>query len=105
VLTTIDVVNTGGDPEARFVFRLYSEQMQRGVVTPPEESPALPRVYLPRKSVERLLAMVGPELPAVGEVLPLTFFETRRAAREEILRVENVVGGGPAATRSCGVSA
>jgi hypothetical protein len=92
VLTTVDVLNTGGDPEARYVFEMFADLMRRGTVSRPTAQPMLPRVYLPRKTTARLLALAGAQAPQAGDVMPFAFAETRRAARDEIVFAENVVG-------------
>jgi hypothetical protein len=92
VLTTIDVVNTGGDPQARVVFKLYADMTRRGVVSMPSPSPVLPRVYLPKKTNDKLRAMAGAVEPEVGDVMPFTFAETRRASHADTIQAENVVG-------------
>jgi hypothetical protein len=96
VLTTVRGVN-GADPQggAGKVFNLWAAMMRTPRVTWPNESPTFPRVYLPKKTIDKLLELAGVDDPATGQALPLQFSETRRMLAESAVEGENVVGFWP----------
>jgi peptidase M28-like protein len=95
VLSTIHVVNLGGDPSGGLVFRLWTDLMRAGQPSRPSKEPVFPRVYLPDRSIDQLLALAGGGEPESGQALPIRFAETRRMKSDVTLDCENVVGFWP----------
>ncbi|MCI0586330.1 MAG: M28 family peptidase, partial [Planctomycetes bacterium] len=87
--------NLGGDPSGGLVFRLWANLMRAGQPSRPSDEPVFPRVYLPDRSIDQILALAGVGEPGIGETLPVRFAETRRMKSDVTLACENVVGFWP----------
>ncbi|HKB14695.1 MAG TPA: M20/M25/M40 family metallo-hydrolase, partial [Planctomycetota bacterium] len=69
--------------------------MRPGQPTRPSKEPVFPRVYLPDRSIDQLLALAGVREPGIGRALPVRFAETRRMKSDATLDCENVAGFWP----------
>jgi len=96
VLTTVHVItNLGADPAGGDVFKLFGNLMRTGRLKYPEPGPILPRVYLKKTTIDKLLALSSVEAPATGVTLPLRFIEVRGLGSNRKVACENVLGFWP----------
>lgn len=96
VLTTVHVItNLGPDPEGGDVFKLFGNLMRTGRLTYPEPGPILPRVYLKKTTIKKLLALAGVDTPAAGMTLSLRFAEARGLESNRQVACENILAFWP----------